>query len=303
MKIYQLFIVSLLFANTLFSQQLADTLYNPKITSKAYPKSSGTLVHIDQGHNNFHTKDNRFLPFARLLSQDGYRIAGYEGKFEESKLKDLKILVISNALSQNSRPPFVAPTETAFSTQEIENLRQWVKKGGSLFLIADHMPFAGAAANLARVFGFEFYDGFVFDANDKGIFDFTRENKMLPNSKIINGRNKSESVNSVRTFTGQGFKIPKEASSILSFKKEFNVFVTDTMWVFNENTPMFSAENLSQGAVREYGKGKVAVFGEAAMFTAQIAGRDRIKVGMNTKEASENYQLLLNLIHWLDNLY
>jgi hypothetical protein len=36
------------------------------------------------------------------------------------------------------------------------------------------------------------------------------------------------------------------------------------------------------------------------MFTAQLAGQKKIKVGMNTKLASENHQLLLNIIHWLD---
>lgn len=37
------------------------------------------------------------------------------------------------------------------------------------------------------------------------------------------------------------------------------------------------------------------------MFTAQLAGVDRIRVGMNTKEVEENYQLLLNIVHWLDD--
>ena len=75
------------------------------------------------------------------------------------------------------------------------------------------------------------------------------------------------------------------------------------MWVFNEKTKTFSGKGLSQGAYLEFGKGRVVVFGEGAMFTAQLAGPNRFKVGMNAKEASENYQLLLNIIHWLDRLY
>ena len=50
-------------------------------------------------------------------------------------------------------------------------------------------------------------------------------------------------------------------------------------------------------------KGRVAIFGEAAMFTAQLAGRNQFKVGMNSDEAPENYKLLLNVVHWLDRLY
>ncbi len=56
-----------------------------------------------------------------------------------------------------------------------------------------------------------------------------------------------------------------------------------------------------QGAVRELGKGRVAVFTETAMFTTQLmAGLSFMPHGMNAPEASQNYRLLLNVIHWLD---
>ncbi len=51
-----------------------------------------------------------------------------------------------------------------------------------------------------------------------------------------------------------------------------------------------------------YGNGRLVVFGEAAMFTTQLVGKKKRKVGMNNKIASENYQLLLNIIHWLDGI-
>ena len=35
-------------------------------------------------------------------------------------------------------------------------VRDWVKGGGSLLLIADHMPFPGAAGTLASAFGVRF---------------------------------------------------------------------------------------------------------------------------------------------------
>ncbi|MFT5253862.1 MAG: hypothetical protein ACI87N_002915 [Flavobacteriales bacterium] len=60
-------------------------------------------------------------------------------------------------------------------------------------------------------------------------------------------------------------------------------------------------EGWPQGAYKKYGKGKVVVFGEAAMFSAQLAGAKK-KMGMNNKVAPENYQLLLNIIHWLDGV-
>jgi hypothetical protein len=298
--------VSLLFflvSIVVFSQQVPDTLFNPMIKKSAYKKGKGSVIYIDQAHSNFHTKDNRFLPFARLLRQDGYVIKGFDTSFTKSDLEKTKILVISNALAAGSRAPFTSPTKSAFSALEIKELKKWVKKGGSLFLIADHMPFAGAASKLGKAFDFKFYDSFLLDSTQRGSIDFSRENEMLNSNFITNGRSASESVDKIRTFTGQAFETPQRATSILTLKKEFTVHLPDTMWVFNDKIRKFSAERLSQGAVLEYGKGRVAIFGEAAMFTAQLAGRDSFKVGMNAEEASENYKLLLNITHWLDRLY
>lgn len=293
----------LLTYGVLLGQQAPDSLYNPLLETKAYEKGKGSTIYIDQAHNNFHTKNNRFLPFARLLRQDGYIIKGFQEKFTNKNLEKTKFLVISNALAENSRPPFTNPTKSAFSKLEIRELKKWVKKGGSLFLIADHMPFAGAASELGKAFGFKFYDSFLLDSTQRGLIDFSRENKMLNSNFITNGRSPSESIDRIRTFTGQAFKMPKRATSILTLKKEFTVHIPDTMWVFNDKIRKFSAEKLSQGAVLKYGNGRVAIFGEAAMFTAQLAGRDRFKVGMNAEEAPENYKLLLNITHWLDRLY
>jgi len=49
-----------------------------------------------------------------------------------------------------------------------------------------------------------------------------------------------------------------------------------------------------------YGEGRIVVFGEAAMFSAKLAGPGKIKAGMNHEMAEENHQLLLNIVHWLD---
>jgi hypothetical protein len=40
--------------------------------------------------------------------------------------------------------------------------------------------------------------------------------------------------------------------------------------------------------------------GEAAMFTAQVAGPQQFRAGMDSPFAARNYRLLLNIIHWLD---
>ena len=74
----------------------------------------------------------------------------------------------------------------------------------------------------------------------------------------------------------------------------------DTAWVFDNETPKINVKGWSQGAYKKYGKGKIVAFGEAAMFTAQIAGPEKVKLGMNHVDAPNNYQLVLNIIRWLD---
>ncbi|WP_299837811.1 hypothetical protein [uncultured Tenacibaculum sp.] len=278
-----------------YSQQVSDSLYIPSITKK----KRNVVVYVDAAHNNFHTINNRFYPFANLLRNSGYEVYSFTDKFSQKSLENIKLLVISNALNENARSPFVIPTPSAFDDKEIKAIKVWVKRGGSLFLIADHMPFAGASSKLGKAFDFHFYDSFLLDENMRGIFDFNKENKMLADHNLTNGTGKFQKINSIRTFTGQAFQIPDKAISILKTTEKQIVFLPDTMWRFNKNTKRLSGKELSQGAIMNVGKGRVAVFGEAAMFTAQLAGINRFKVGMNSPEASENHILLLNLIEWL----
>lgn len=55
-----------------------------------------------------------------------------------------------------------------------------------------------------------------------------------------------------------------------------------------------------QGAVVVFGKGKVAAFGEADMFSAQLAGPNQMPSGANTREqAQKNALLALSIMRWL----
>jgi hypothetical protein len=162
------------------------------------------------------------------------------------------------------------------------------------------MPMAGAAQDLAKAFEFEFTNGFVFDTLSRGPSFFNLNEKTLAESIITKGRYSAERVDQIVTFTGQAFKIPDDATPILTFNKNYVNMLPDTAWVFNNKTIKFNVEGWSQGAYKNYGKGKIVVFGEAAMFTAQLAGPEKRKMGMNNEDAPENYKLLLNIIHWLD---
>lgn len=295
-----IFLIILILPAWLYSQQLADTTYNPIIQNPIYELGKGPVVFIDEGHHNFHTKNGRFKAFSNLLERDGYNVKEYKGVIKKNELAKGNIFVISNALNVINVEDWFLPNPSAFTQSEIEVMEHWVTEGGSLFLIADHMPLAGAAKDLAKAFEFEFTNGFAMDTLTKGPAYFNLKEKTLTESIITKGRDSTENVEQIATFTGQAFKIPDDAIPILTFDKNYVNMLPDTAWIFNEKTTKFNVEGWSQGAYKKYGKGKIVVFGEAAMFTAQIAGPQKIKMGMNNDAAPENFQLLLNIIHWLD---
>lgn len=288
------------FPLSIYSQQIADTTFFPIIENPEYEIGKGPIVLIDQGHHNFHTKNGRFRAFSELLIRDGYNVMAYEGLFEKEKLSKGKILVISNALNQVNVGNWVLPNPSAFTESEILTVKNWVYEGGSLFLIADHMPMAGAAQDMAAAFGFEFTNGFAIDTTSRGADFFSINEKTLIENSITKGRTQNERVNQIATFTGQAMKLPNDATPILLFSNNFLNLLPERAWVFDENTEAYPIVGWSQGGYIHYGKGRVVAFGEAAMFTAQLAGPNQIKIGMNSDFAPENYKLLLNIIHWLD---
>ncbi|MEM9328661.1 MAG: DUF4350 domain-containing protein [Bacteroidota bacterium] len=280
------------------AQQIADTTYYPSLPNPEYAHGTGPVVFIDEGHFNYHTKEGRYLAFTRLLERDGYNVQSYDGDFDLQQLQKGEILVIANALNERNLGNWSLPTPSAYTDAEINVLQQWVQEGGSLFLIADHMPFPGASEMLAARFGFEFYNGFNVSVATPAYFQ--RLTGTLPDNAITNGRNQMEKVRKIPVSEGQGFPIPEDATPILVFDKRSLMLMCDTAWQFNSNTEVINIEGWSQGAYKKVGKGRVVVFGEASLFSAQVQGPEKRKMGMNREDAQDNYKLLLNIIHWLD---
>ena len=186
---------------------------------------------------------------------------------------------------------------SAFEASEATAVEIWIEQGGALLLIADHMPWPGAAEELAARFGLLFINGYAQDAETgRGRMTFRRSDGSLRDHAISNGRRPEERIESVTTFTGQAFRsnpgTPIEPLLVLNDSTE--VLLPEVAGQFSEGTPRLAAVGWLQGAVLRYGSGRVAAFGEAAMFSAQVSGEQRIPMGMNDPEASENPQFLLN---------
>ncbi|MFZ1807799.1 MAG: hypothetical protein WAU36_11275 [Cyclobacteriaceae bacterium] len=286
--------------SNLLAQQVSDLAYDPIIKNPIYKAGTGPIIFIDEGHHNFHTKSGRYAPFAKVIEKDGYQVKSYKGEFTEKKLNEVKILVIVNALNEVNLGNWILPTPSAFTKEEIEIVGKWVAKGGSLFLIADHMPFSGANEDLAAAFGFTFFNG--FNINTVNPAYFWRSNGTIAENEISLGRNASETVHKIPNTEGQAFQIPGDAQAILTFDKNSLILLPDTAWVFHSQTPMRNIKGWAQGAFKKHEKGRVVVFGEASMFSAQIGQPGNRKMGMNNEDAPDNYKLLLNTIHWLDGI-
>lgn len=285
------------------AQQIGDPNFYPRIDKPAYTFGKGPVVLIDGGHNNFHTAEGRYKPFAELLKKDGYRVSSIELEFAANSLVNCEILVIANALHINNLKSWELPTPSAFTEKEISVVIKWVSDGGALLLIADHMPFPGASKDLASAFGFTFNNGFAFVPNQsKPGTRFSRDDGSLRDHPITRGSAPNERIDFVVTFTGQAFLAPPEAESLLVFGRSSYTKMPKRAWKFTEETPRKPIEGWLQGAVIRYGKGRVAVFGEAAAFTAQLSGPKKIRIGMNSPDAEQNYKFILNLMHWLSNL-
>lgn len=278
-----------------FAQQVPDSSFTYSVENPRYPYGSGPVVCVDAAHNNFHTPDNRFHAFAKLLRADGYIVNAFEKTFSTESLTKCYMLVISNPLNEQNVGNWQLPNPSAFMPAEIQAVKAWVANGGRLFLIADHMPFAGAAADLAEAFGFEFLNSFAMDNRRRMAEYFYKDNKTLQKHDVTEG------IDSIVTFTGSAFKIPRKAEPVLKLNDSYTILMPEVAWQFEENTPYVSGKKLYQMASLEFGKGKVFISGEAAMFSAQLGGPSRTPMGMNAPYAKENPKLLLNIIHWLNN--
>jgi hypothetical protein len=286
------------------AQVIDNSNFTPSNTNPTFSKGNSPVILIDEAHQNFHTMDESFQPFAKILRSDGYTVNRNTQLFSDDSLKNIDVLVIANALNaknetkSDSDNSWDLPNYSAFTRSEIEAIFHWVKKGGSLFLIADHMPFPKASADLAAIFGFHLNNGYAWGPN-KGVTTFRTADNSLTEHAVVHGSNKKEMVDTVVTFTGHAFLPPPNAKSLLVFGENTISFMPNKSWKKNKETPELPIVGWSQGATLEFHKGRVAVFGEASMFTAQFDEKSNSLDGLRTKGAEQNEQFLLNVMHWL----
>jgi hypothetical protein len=299
-------LAALLAPAALTGQQMADTAFHPAIARPAYA-SAGPLVRLDEAHQNFHTIAGRYAPFAALLRRDGYRVEPNAAPFTDASLRGAAVLVIANAGGPNASAETVPP---AFSADEVAAVRRWVEGGGSMLLVADHAPFGSAAEGLARAFGVGMGKGFARDtANAAGnptFLRFSRDNELLGDHPITRGRDASERLATVVSFTGQSLTVPAGATALLKLAPTAEERPTraDMFADPNDHSAFTKVGGRAQGLAMSVGRGRVVMLGEAAMLSAQRIvrpGQPDMLMGMNVP-GSDDAQFCLNVLHWLSRL-
>jgi len=299
-SVFSLIVTASILFSVIQAQQVADPNFDPKVAHPAYTKN-GPKVLFDEAHKNFHTSGGRYKPFADLITNDGYQITPNKENFSATTLKGFAILVISNALGAE-RMNMPEAANPAFTAEECDAVRDWVKGGGNLLLIADHAPMGSANQILAERFGVNMSKMFTVDnenydkeSNNPGFIVYTRESGRLADHPITRGRNDSERVNKIIAFTGQSLKGPPGSVAFMKLADS----AVDAMPGVNKDPA--SAAGRAQGIAMAFGKGRIVVLGEAAMLSAQLAGPNKMPFGMN-RTGIDNRQIALNIMHWLSGL-
>lgn len=293
--------------------------YIVTVDKPLYRPGKGPRVVVDEAHNNYQTMEDRFKGFADLLTADGARVTANREPYSAETLAQTDIVVMTNALNaKNAKEKatinkWELPAPEALTDDEIEALDTWIRSGGSMLLVADHMPFPNAVDKLAARLGIAMGDNFAFDAaftykpGDMNLIKFyekqpaSNTGKLHPSS-ITRGRNASERIPYVVTFTGSAFRVKPGVrfTPVLEMGEGSNV-----AWPFDHSdismkTPFTRGAGLYQGVVLRHGKGRVAVFGEASMFSVNYAEWvGNYPTGFQNPDAPYNKQFILNLVHWL----
>jgi hypothetical protein len=308
-------------------RQVEDTTFVPKVARPAFTGRQ-PIVMIDEAHRNQFTMKRAYRAFASLLSQDGLRVIPGVQAFSPQLLKTCQVLVVADAVG-SAEPRAPSARASAFRIPECDAVRDWVKEGGSLLLIADHAPYGSAMDSLAVRFGVDFGKSYTLDtrradpeSGNMGCILFARAKGLLGDHAITRGRDKSERINRVVTFTGQSLAGPPGSTGLLvlspsaldlPFTPDARREATpearrkaDTTSVVN--TPgAVTAVGRFQGLAFGFGRGRVVVLGEASMFSSQFVlgtearqmGKDRLRIGLNRPDLDDNQQFALNVLRWL----
>ena len=266
-----------------------------EVENPSYEMNEGPLIMFDSAHKNFFIQSHLIKPLVDLLLNDGYRVSFLDKKFSKSSLSQAKVLVVITALPFDFATERSAADKNTFSRDELSELQNWVKNGGSLLAFSEHAPFDQAINPLLQKFEIESSIGTTIDTINyenkygQGMIKFENSN-LKKNHPTVNGKYKVERLVS---FGG---------SALLGPKYE-NILKLDESSLNTKHSTGIGPEGRgnSQGLAGSYGSGKIAVFGDSNGFTAMVFNMQdgsKMYAGMNT-EGYDWKNFVLNTFSWL----
>jgi hypothetical protein len=292
----------------------------------AYKLGQGPAIVVDADYKNTFSEP-LVTTITQSLGRDGYRIEKARRPFDQESLRGKQLLIIAGALArQNEIQEDLAtateeqaqaaiarawrmPTPSAFSREETEYLKTWVESGGSLWIALDHMPFAGAVEPLARQFGVVISNGIVADSELLGsppptanILAFERTNGSIGQHFVSDGRDNSERVNVAAAYGAAAFRLPANGTSLLNLGEGLVSVLSEVSGEVSEATPKERVDGWSVLGVFSFGRGRVAVSGDLALFFPPFPDEGVPLPGGVKSAHVQNSQLVLNTAHWLSGL-
>ena len=303
-------IFSLLTSPWVKAQETNDREFKFEIRNPAFPQQKGPVVCIDEAHHNVHTIDKLFAPFVQVMRADGFQPIPLKGVIDGTSLSQCNVLILGNgqANDMQSSKFWTYPHVSAYSSLEINSMVRWIRSGGNLLLFADHSPAAGSASGLAALLGVQLLNGWA-NVTSQGQASHPevihRSDGAMSDHPILAGRAKGEQINSLATYGSAAFYHSEFIKPILTFGQGANalVYLGDMGQRLSEipqtEWPRYNIEGWLMGGSREWGEGRIVIFGDVTACTAQIIGSEELTVGMNHSENSQNHLFCLNMLRWL----
>jgi hypothetical protein len=256
-----------------WGQQVVDPDFDARVERPAYTDRHPRVL-FDEAHNNYHTAGGRYKPFVTMVANDGYVVTPGKTPFTREALRGYEILIIANAQGARAAAALKSAeaAKPAFEEAECQAVRDWVEAGAALLLMAKQHPWGPAAERLASRLGVEMGLSTTSDkANtipgDLVPLVFSRDNGLLGDHPILLGREASERINRVYTYTGQSLLGPSGSAVLLKYSDT----AVDRPAAGNKGWTG-PAAGRAMGLAFPLGKGRVVVLGEAGLLSAQLFG-------------------------------
>ncbi len=275
----------LLIVFPLCAQQVGDPDFDTRVDQPAFVHAHPKVL-FDEGHYNVHKSNLTYKAFVDLLRNDGCLVDVNTGSFTAEALHGYSVLVIVGALGAPLEDEAHAQN-SAFTNAEVDVVRNWVKRGGSLLLLTDHEPVASSEESLVRAFGVLPLKDVVLD-DDHHFETFYASNILASVDNGLLGKHPiTRGVNRVAVFGGQSLRFPKSATVLIRVGN-------------HARAQKGGALGNGQMGALQFGRGRVVMTGDMGMLSAQLFTENGVtnKWGMNVK-GIDNRQLVLNITRWL----